>query len=401
MKVNASIKPRNKTQKLFDETSQLVDQAKRLARQGRGYEIATDIRRALRRIEPHDFNRLAADLSGFLQYHYFFFAHDRKRGELYHEKRKEYAHLAFVEEELIAEYARLVYKLRATSKPDKSLRKELEDAASKADSYKSYNNIPINIVAYSLLVLNADAQNNPNQCICYCREIIDFMMTRKVNRTLLFHYYLVPLMIEKGEYEEAEAQTQIGLNLTRAGSQDYARFRMYQIVNCFHAGKYQEGYRLFCEMSRVTEKLIAEQYRILKGYIYFLMQTGHIDGKQNFRLGKMLNEIPIFDKDKAGYNLNVIILHYLYHLGRQNGRIIDSFEAVDRYRRRHLIGRENIFIKMLQKISTYKFNPIAVENRVRDDVKELEKYRCNVTVEIIPFKKLWEMIVKLLQSKVI
>ena len=152
-----------------------------------------------------------------------------------------------------------------------------------------------------------------------------------------------------------------------------------------------------------------QQWRIRSAYIHFLSKIGYVDlssaGRRrvpNFKLGKFLNEVPHYSKDKRGMNISILIAQFIILLADQKyGKLIDRAESLDKYSYRHLKNdqtlRSNCFIRMLLSLVKAEFNPIRAERYAAKYIKRLESTEMNLNeysaeIEIIPYEQLWKII---------
>ena len=129
----------------------------------------------------------------------------------------------------------------------------------------------------------------------------------------------------------------------------------------------------------------------------------------SFRLKKFLNDIPIFSRDKRGYNIPVLIIQILFLIvNKKYERLSDRMEAIEKYTTRYLKKNENFrsncFIKMLLQIPKRNFHRVAVERhakKYRDKLKSVPLSIANQAyeVEIIPYAHLWEYVLESLDNK--
>ena len=155
-----------------------------------------------------------------------------------------------------------------------------------------------------------------------------------------------------GWLEEAKSVIRIACQLAPIGSFNWHTAFIKRIVICFHSGDYQEAYILY-KAHRHHQKphKNAEVYwRVLYGYLYILIQAGKIEsyGEERLSLAKFLNDVPTFTRDKAGNNINLIIIEIMVRMQRgQFGRIIDRMEALREYTRAYTrrpeTKRANVF----------------------------------------------------------
>lgn len=188
----------------------------------------------------------------------------------------------------------------------------------------------------------------------------------------------------------------------------------------FHAGDYHKAYRIYREVtthSRFTFfKSIHETWSLYKTYLHFLYQFRKIDldeDDNNFskiRLGKFLNNVPIFSKDKHGMNIPVLIIQMAFLISlRRYDAATERIDSLKQYCNRYLkVNNPNFrchcFIKMLLQIPISGFHRAGVERRAERYLKKLYSIKINFynqahEVEVLPFEIMWQFIVISLQNR--
>ena len=151
-----------------------------------------------------------------------------------------------------------------------------------------------------------------------------------------------------------------------------------------------------------------ENYNVLQAYAYVLqyLDAPSINSTTyKFKLGKFLNEIPSYSKDKRGMNISIIIIQILILLTNNKFQaIIDRLSMLERYTTRYLYKndtfRSNCFIKMIALLPKSNFNRINLEYRSKKYVKRLKSIPIaeanqSADIEIIPYEYLWEIVLEL------
>lgn len=171
--------------------------------------------------------------------------------------------------------------------------------------------------------------------------------------------------------------------------------------------------------SRFMNKPVKESWAIIGAYCQFLLQLydeydhySSYETLNKFRLYKFLNEVPIYSKDKSGYNVSLLIIQYIFSL--LNGdyeSIIQKIDSLKVYRSRYLkddiFKRPYTFIGMLLKVEKEGFNISRIKRVCAKDYNAIVKNRTgggpdseNWPVhewEIIPFERLWVYILKIIE----
>lgn len=82
----------------------------------------------------------------------------------------------------------------------------------------------------------------------------------------------------------------------------------------------------------------------------------------------LLPKVPMYSKDKAGNNINILLLQILTQLQREQfGNIIDRTDSLREYARKYTRNpetkRANIFIKMILKMEKAQFHRSGTETK--------------------------------------
>ncbi|MEM9918294.1 MAG: hypothetical protein AAF990_09380 [Bacteroidota bacterium] len=399
MLTKATIKPRNKTQFLYDEACEIVCRGRLAARRGKLADEIDDIRRAFKKIAKLDFNRLSAELARFLQWYYYNHANDRKRGEKYEDLYFIHSKLANIEETLEVKYARISCKIKSTINPKQEVKDELLELCGEIEPYLQYNNAAISIAVFTLQILNAYYQKDNAKYIQTCQEAIRFLKEKGIRKEINFYLLLLPRLIQQGFFDEAHKCILESMETTNKGSNNYYRILYHYILLELYRGRYQQAQELYASTSRIKDKTVAEQFRIFRGYFSFLHRIGKIYSEDKFQLYKFINEVPVFSQDKSGHNVNILVLQFLYYLGKDNGQIIDKIDAIELYRKRYVSGRSAIFLKMLWKILHYQFNTVAIRYRTKKDMEKLCSMPVDIDYEVVPYEVLWDLVMNYLEQE--
>lgn len=268
---------------------------------------------------------------------------------------------------------------------------------------------------YNIIVASHYVKYDYEKVLSACKEALAYFSPEHPNYTAFRFSFLqkqIPAMIALSRLEEAKAFAKEAGQMMPAGTFNWHLVFMQRLIICLHAGTYQEAYDLYKAQSKhgCKYQTLFEYWNIMKGYLYFLIQQERIISytKERFNLGKFLNEVPLYSSDKAGININMLILQVLIQMQRgQFGKIIDQVESLSVYARKYTrnpeTARANIFINMIVKMEKASFHRISTERKTK---KLLEKLKAtplslgqSLAVEIIPYEFLWNEILNMLDNK--
>ncbi|MBK7406905.1 MAG: hypothetical protein IPJ40_01815 [Saprospirales bacterium] len=239
---------------------------------------------------------------------------------------------------------------------------------------------------YRVLSMRYQIENDYENTIAISREALDVIEndpTLNTNTALLiFHFNILQSCIQLRRFDEGAQAAQKCLSLVPEGSTNWFFVLELHLMLAFHTNKFQKAYEVLrIALGHPGQKKLPEamreQWTIYKAYVQYFISIEKIrstTGKeqiQRFRVGKFLNEVPTFSRDKRGVNISIIIIQTLFLLHkREFGQIIDRVEALNMYRHRYLrrddTFRSNCFIQMLLQVPAANFNRIATVRRTQN-----------------------------------
>ena len=199
-------------------------------------------------------------------------------------------------------------------------------------------------------------------------------------------------LIHLGRYEEAEQCLREVIEIADKGIYSYCSAYYYLGVLGLHSDDIHLTEQALQKTKTYWEDLpghFVEQFKILQGYCALF-------SNQKFRIKKFLNEVPIFEKDKANANASILIVQMLHYLKLgKTGEYIDRCEPLEKYIKKYLRGKKQLLAQMLIEVSKGYFRPITVEHRTKSLVKKL--YVQERELEIMPAKAIWDLVLEWLK----
>jgi len=350
---------------------------------------------------------------------------DRKKFNYYNDLVHKYQKLQHAEL-LASEYEESITIHFAKSRSAKT------ELAAKTKKYtkelKKYTDLMESTVlytrAYNIYVLSHEVVGEYDAMRKVCEEAIAYFENkkpRKVTSIFIFLFKSLPFYRKTKDFEKGEVvlKKAFGYITNKLSRNHFITVEEY-IVLSFTCLKYEVARDQYYKA--INEKGFSlmltphvEHWKIYEAYIEFLELSGQLEPyehkrKTKFRLGKFLNELPTFSKDKMGFNASVLIIQFLFLLQmKKNEMLIDRAEGLRIYAYRYLRKPETMrsfyFVKMLLEIIAAQFHKEAV-------VRKSEKYYKKMTavstsgsvgtsiVEIIPYENMWQIVLTLLESKI-
>ncbi|GJM33504.1 MAG: hypothetical protein DHS20C18_25050 [Saprospiraceae bacterium] len=370
--------------------------------------------RAFARASKYEFTEICFFLANELMLHYGAILGDQKLFQKF-KKLADYYMMVLQAEYLAQKYYAEVVFYFSNSRNTKSeyaeisteYAEELKKLRKKVTTYK------FNLLYFNILASRFQFLNDYKQLITTCEEAIQHFeaQSRPLPYTVFFSFYIKKASshINLKQFQEADEDLGKCQELPSSGSYNWHVMMIYQALLGFHAREYTMTFQAFekakTQMDNVPEN-IAQQWRIVEAYIYFFQQRIPTERKGRFKLGKFLNDVPIYSKDKRGNNISILILQILIFLSQgKKSAIIDRVDALKQYTRRYLntgnTFRSSCFIKMLTQLESGNFNRIAVSRKAETYYKQLQSVPIDVAqqpgeLEVVPYEVLWDMVLEML-----
>ena len=292
---------------------------------------------------------------------------------------------------------------------------EITEAANQTMPLLRLGSHHLSRLIYTIIISRYIVVYDYQRIIQYCDEALDsFPKDHPNGRSLrfVFLYNKIPPLVALGRTDEAKIMARKAGETVPVGNFNWHMALQKRITVCLHSGDYQEAYDLYKAHSQYkpSETMLIEYWSILEGFLYFLVKQGHIEpyAKERFSIGKFMNEVPLYSKDKAGHNINILIIQILTWMQReQYGRVIDRTESLKEYARKYTRNpetkRANLFIQMVLRMEHAQFHRMRTENKTKRLRQQLNKtplcYGQNLAVEIIPYSVLWEEMLLMLRDQ--
>ena len=146
---------------------------------------------------------------------------------------------------------------------------------------------------------------------------------------LTFQISAISSLLHLGHYSEAKVEIESYLNEYPVPNHNWFIIKEYELLLNLHTGNYQEALKVFLEAFNKPERaklprVYQERWLLMEAFIHYLVLTekARPTMKQEaqlkgFKLGRFLNQVAEFSKDKRGANIAVLSLQILFFL-RQN-----------------------------------------------------------------------------------
>lgn len=257
-----------------------------------------------------------------------------------------------------------------------------------------------------------------------CEEAIAFFDKKGYDSGLplqVFYYNLIVCYLQLGEFEKGQKAIERCEYFFEEGSFNWFKLQELFFLLAMRTSHWEEAYHLYEKVvnyPRFSEKQvqIVEMWLIFQAYIFYLIRLGKIpesvlsERSKKFRMGKFINEISLFSRDRAGMNISILIAQILYAIADKDyKKSSERIEAIEKYCSRYLRDdstfRSNAFIKMLLQVPQANFHREASSRKAERYFKQLQTVPLDAAnqaheIEIIPYETLWQMVLESLQLKI-
>jgi hypothetical protein len=379
--------------------------------------------KTLRQAIKFEFSDIIVQLSRFLRLHFGSIIGDKAKYNRYNDLVNRYSEILLAELKAEEYYSTLAVnytksKSRKLDTLDLAIQFS-EELKAYTDKFYSYN---LYLHAYLVYTMRYQIDNDLKNIIEVCTQAVQSFEAHPhtASKVAIFNFKIRTLAcyIQLKQFEKGEEVVKSCLELVQEGNLNWFATLEYYFILCLHTRNFEKAIQIFSQASqhkrfKMLYQSPTEDWRIYEAYLNYLNSIGKIEGHasqmRTFKLGKFLNEVPTFSKDKRGMNINILIIQILFLLQKKDfGTIIDRMEAIDAYCYRYLrkddTFRSNCFIKMLLLLPKASFHKGRVVHRSKKYLEKLQSVPLSggqgSEIEIIPYEMLWEFVIESLEDRI-
>lgn len=194
-------------------------------------------------------------------------------------------------------------------------------------------------------------------------------------------------------------------------SRNWFAYMQHYFLLAVHAGDLELAHALMKEVDsnpyyKRLKTRAKENWKLYKAYLFFVYpKAGYM---HPFDFGSFLQQMPEHSKDKLGYNVSIIILQFLHGLKHQDYDQLSSKEGplrkyLNSYLKDSNSERSRLFFRLLIVSIRAGFNYKKSEKKGLNWLEKLKNTpmpgEAFAQIEIIPYEKLWELILELLKTQ--
>ncbi|MEM8525369.1 MAG: hypothetical protein AAGG68_12085 [Bacteroidota bacterium] len=251
----------------------------------------------------------------------------------------------------------------------------------------------------------------------HCCEAVDYYLDRKVLHKTSLYIFLnqkTSACIKLGYYEEGLYTVNQSLKLLDDNSINWYPIKHNEFFIYMQSKDYKQANEVYKQVFNKKQyknipSYMKESWAVAEAYLHYIIELRALEVEKpaKFRVGRFLNSVPEFSKDKRVQNVPILIIQILFMiLRKRTDEAIDRIERIEKYCSRHLryneAVRSNAFIKMLLEIPKNGFRKAAVVRKVERYQKKLAEVPLhqsgkNFDLELIPYERLWEYVLSSLK----
>lgn len=419
--INLSGSNFNQIQKAYYECQKLRSAVQILSGKGAKKSSIEIAEKLLIKSLKFQFTEISLELSKLLRRHFRIFEKKKSKAIKYDLIVKEQLEIFIAETEIEDMYERLIEGIEDKRSGQNSIAEKAKVYANKAkEIFPRLDSQKLGKYANSIFVLEYELSRNYTAVETTCLEAIHYYQAKgelgsEIN-SLVFYIKLLGAYIPLQKFKEGEEVVLKILGSIVVGSINwFVTLELYFLLS-LHTGNYHQGASILKEASshkkfKKLKKQPLEMWLIYEAYIEFLRIIGELkkESKNNFRVARFMNQVPNFSKDKTGINISILVIQILLLVvQRKEAKVIDRVEAlrtyVYTYLRKDDSLRSNYFIKMLLRMVETNFHKNGTIRKTKSLFERLEQTPISSNghsqyIEIIPYEKLWELILKQLGNR--
>lgn len=290
---------------------------------------------------------------------------------------------------------------------------------------EKYDTLRLIYYAYIAEIGQYTTVNDFRSAIAVCEKAITAFRKKPYNAQRLINSFMNQKLmchIRLKENTEAEAIIAETLALQVEGSLSWFKTLEYGVTLAFHTKNYEQAYVIYNSVAthakfKTLTMMHLEIWLLFKAYLFYLISIGKIKKATlksaefvDFKLSKFMNDMSLSGRDNTGMKISVLIIEVALNLIEGKfGKMIDSSDALLKYRQRHLakshaLYRHNIMIKMIATIPRAGFERTEVKRKTDLWLRNMEKIPIQIDEqtflsEVMPLEDMWELILESLRSK--
>jgi hypothetical protein len=289
---------------------------------------------------------------------------------------------------------------------------------------EKYNSKNLSYYYFRIQTLSYQILRDYNAAVKTCNEAEEYLLERFYlsNNTQLGEFLLQKLScyLNLRKYEDGKNTVERLETLYPTVNPNWFIIMELYFYLSMHTEHFQEAesvYRSVIENPRFgfQPEHKKEHWKLFELYLQFALSLksdtkNHASSSlASLDLNKFLKNVPLYTKDKKGFNVAILILHILVLLeNNEFGEIIGRMDALRTYRTRYLRSNSNkqsaLFFRMLQIMETNSFSYELTKQKSQKYFDRMKSTSAEFSeiqdgLQVLPFDWLWNKILEMLKQK--
>ena len=211
-----------------------------------------------------------------------------------------------------------------------------------------------------------------------------------------FEIGAVSAFLQMRRYLDADEAISRSVVKVPKGHLNWSLLMLYLFISKLNQLQLEEVKKVYAVVTPFLDKMqaaMAENWRIAWAYYAFMAAAP-------VQVGKFMNEVPIYSKDKEGSNCAILIAQLIHYLKEgKRGFVIDRMDGLNRYKRRYLPGdlRTAAFVGLLSCLVKGSFNREKVDRLSGPYLERLHAEQSISDIELVRYELLWEKVLEMLK----
>ena len=385
----------------------------RLLRRRGAFQVAAKLaKNALKKSLKYGFTELIIGFARILEEYHISFTRDQQKSQYYFELIDKHYKIMGHELYLEHKHYHLIASLTANNVPSPALLKEFEEVCNKITPlFEEHISFKFLNLGFNMILSNLQLQNNYEKLLRqsdYFMTFLDENVNHPAYSTIaIITNHALEACIHLKNIKKGETILKIQKkNIPRKTLSWLGGIELFVLV-CLHTKNWIRAYQFFsaAESDAMNLKgkafeLPQERLSLYKCYLLFLINYGEIKlpakKRELIKLGKIINQIPSYVKNKRGINIPILIVQFLMLLKKRDRVALQKrMDALNQYAWRYLKNdftlRSNCFIKMLGcvlKADFHKNGTIRIARKYYEKLLDnpARNYLNAHFVEVIPYE---------------
>ncbi|MDZ4840020.1 MAG: hypothetical protein SGJ04_08440 [Bacteroidota bacterium] len=346
---------------------------------------------------------------------------DIKKFEYFTNQIEYYNDLIIKEIECETLHYRILLYLNKSTAISPDLKRDSENAIIRMlEIRKTYNTFRIQFLLHELQSIYLQMIGDYESALISCQEFEEYLQHNEVfytsSRMASIYATRISCNLHLGKYDEALKEVEVTLPLFKKETNNWFSIQEIHFLAHLNKENLKQAALVYIEVMGYVKggqllKNQQERWHIFGGYLWFMIKfkkNNEVikllnDNNQTLRISRILNDIPLFSRDKKGANLAVLILQILILLQDRNyTEIISRTQALRSYYYRNMKDEDYIrnycFTSMMVKLQQTDFDVSKLQvSKLLEQMSQTKlKYTSTANrLEIIPYEKLWEITLSL------